>query len=219
MEKMSTTRLLLSIIIIIALAVYSHDLRNSKGTVLTLPDLDSIPARVNGFESTERALTAEEINILGADKTLYRIYSKDDKDVIRLFIGYFSAQQENSQIHSPKHCYPGAGWNIAAEGKTTVQIGGGAQNVKYILISDGSTRRVVLYWFRTFDSIASNEFELKWIQMKNAILRKPQMAAFVRLSTDINNDEDIDTKLKELAEFARAISPSIEEILKAVKKK
>ena len=40
--------------------------------------------------------------------------------VVWLFIGYFGTQHENSQIHSPKHCYPGAGWNILDEGSTRI---------------------------------------------------------------------------------------------------
>jgi len=206
MGKSIKNKTIIVSIFLILLTLYSYHLRYVEAGDTSIPDIEKLPSRIDGYESIERKLTEEEIDILGADKTLYRIYTREDGNTIRLFIGYFSTQQENSQIHSPKHCYPGAGWNIIDEGEIKATIEGTTRSVKFITISDGNKKRLVLYWFRTINKIVSNEFELKWVQMKNALLRKSQMAIFIRLSTDLKEERSKEDRLTELSSFAGKIS-------------
>ena len=110
-------------------------------------------------------------------------------------------------------CYPGAGWNIIDEGKIRAIIEGSTRDVKYLVISDGNKKRVVLYWFKTLNRIVTNEFELKWVQMKNALLRRSQMAIFIRLSTDLNQEQNKEDRLAELAGFAKRISAELGKLI------
>jgi len=213
MEKTIKNKAIIISIFLISLILYSYHLRYVEAGDTSIPDLEKLPSRIDGYESIERKLTEEEINILGADKTLYRIYTGEAGNTIRLFIGYFSAQQENSQIHSPKHCYPGAGWNIIDDGEIKTTVEGTKRSVKYITISDGNEKRVVLYWFRTLNKIVANEFELKWVQMKNALLRRSQMAIFIRLSTDLKEGQSKEDRLAELSSFAGKISLELSKLI------
>jgi EpsI family protein len=124
-------------------------------------------------------------------------------------------QQENSQIHSPKHCYPGSGWNILRERTTTVRPVGydSVRPVKELEISNGQERRIVLYWFGTRSGVIKDEFALKWHQMKSSLLGREQSAAFVRFSTQVQPNEDTGAARDKLVAFVETIIPSIEKVL------
>jgi hypothetical protein len=60
----------------------------------------------------------------------------------------------------------------------------------------------------------TNEFALKWNQMKNSLLARPQATAFVRFSMDATGRAESASR-NDLARFAGALAPHIEEILRA----
>ena len=78
---------------------------------------------------------------------------------------------------------------------------------------DGSRRQVVLYWFFTNSGIITNEYMLKWDQMKHALLRQSQRATFVRFSAPIGPDESADVVDMELTAFINAIAPHLLSVL------
>ncbi|MCK4237106.1 MAG: exosortase-associated EpsI family protein, partial [Candidatus Krumholzibacteria bacterium] len=67
--------------------------------------------------------------------------------------------------------------------------------------------------FSTRSGIITNEFALKWYQMKSALLRRSQSAAFIRFSMNVPPGED-DSSREDLVRFAEAIFPYIETALK-----
>jgi len=201
-------------ILLAALIVYTFALRYREREVPRAPDLDLIPAAAGGYVSADERQDANDLEMLGADKTLFRTYRRGWDNPVWLFIGYFGSQRENSQIHSPKNCYPGGGWNILEEGRTTISIAGVDTAVMHLIISDGAERQFVLYWFASADGIIPNEFALKWNQMKNVLLGRPQMSAFVRFSTILpGGNADIEAR-RALASLAEILAPQIDFALK-----
>ena len=104
------------LLIAAALTVYTYTIRYRPLEKSVPCDLSLVPASVAGYTGTDGRLEEASLGILGADATLFRTYRKEGSLPIWLFLGYFGSQQERSQIHSPKHCYPGSGWNILREG-------------------------------------------------------------------------------------------------------
>ncbi len=179
MDQVRTTRIVIVLILLAALVVYTYILRYGEVEIPPLPDLSGIPATIDGYESTDAYQPAEALRLLGADGTVFRTYRNKQGQTIRLFIGYFGTQQENSQIHSPKHCYPGAGWDIVEEGTLRLGLADTEAAVKRL--------REVVYWFDTPSGVITNEFALKWYQMKSALMQRPQAAAFIRFSAEMSN--------------------------------
>jgi EpsI family protein len=195
------------------LTVYTYALRYRHLEGPPAPSLGSVPIAAAGFtNSTERA-SPESLENLGADATLFRVYRSGAGRLAWLFIGYFGSQREGSQIHSPKHCYPGAGWNIVEESPARVPFGEGEIPARSLAISDGVRTQYVLYWFSSADGIVTDELALKWNQMKNALLGRPQATAFVRFSTDATGRAGAAPK-EDLVRFASALAPRIEDILR-----
>jgi len=212
MDTVSTKKLITVVSILAVLCAYTWSLRLRNVPQLQPPRLDAIPRAFDGFTATDGYLSPESLRLLGADQTLARSYRGPDGNTIDLFIGYFADQQQNTQIHSPKHCYPGAGWDIISDGSITLDLGGTISSARGLIISSGSSRQIVLYWFSMRGKTIPNEFALKWNQMTSALLAHPQAASFVRFSTMIPPGGD-ETARTELIEFVENISPHILEAL------
>jgi EpsI family protein len=213
MEEMSARGYIVVIPLLAVLVAYTYALRYRDVERPPAPALDSIPARLGDFTGTDETEEAETLELLGADATLFRTYRGDSGLLVWLFVGYFGRQHENSQIHSPKHCYPGAGWVILDEGSTGISLAGDTVRIKYLTISDGVKTHDILYWFSSADGILTNEFALKWHQMKSSLLGRPQATAFVRFSID-EADEQAGTARSDLVRFAEALAPFIDEALR-----
>ncbi len=212
MDKIKTWRLAAAAAILAILCAYVWILRSRELAEPPRPDLALIPASVGEFHSIDEYVEPESLRLLGADATLARSYERPEGAKIELFIGYFAAQQENSQIHSPKHCYPGSGWDIISEGSARIRLGERAIPVKQLVISDGRRERLVIYWFNMHGRIIPNEFALKYNQMKSALLSRPQAAAFIRFSSEITEGGS-ETASAMMGDFIASISPDIEAAL------
>ena len=210
---MRSIKYIILLIIVIALAGYTFAMRYREIEQPAPPNLGLLPEDIAGYMGSDNFLEPASLSVLGADGTLFRTFLRDDSPPIWLFLGYFGAQQEHSQIHSPKNCYPGSGWNILQEGIITVTIPDGAIRAKKLLISDGVQRRIVIYWFSTPTGPVTDEFALKWYQAGRSLSGKPQVSTFVRFSTVIPEKTGTDAAESLIIEFIESAAPLIEQVL------
>jgi len=212
MDTVSTKKILTVVIILAVLCGYTWSIRLRSVPQPEPPRLDVIPRTLGEYSARDGHLSAESLRILGADLTLARSYRGPAGNTVDLFIGYFADQQKNTQIHSPKHCYPGAGWDILSEGPIEIDTGNTLSPARQLIISNGGSRQLVVYWFSMRGKTIPNEFALKWNQMTSALLSRPQAASFIRFSAMIppGGDETVRT---ELTDFVESISPHIIEAL------
>ena len=212
MVKINARKSAVLLAILSVLTVYVFTLRYRKAAKPTPPRLDGIPMQIGIFSGRDEYQEPESLKLLGADATVFRSYRSAEDQTIWLFVGYFGTQQEYSQIHSPKNCYPGSGWNIIREGFERIRFSEKTVPAKRLLISNGRETRDVIYWFSTAEGIITNEFMLKWYQMKRALVRKPQTTAFIRFSTIIPAVDD-GTAHSNLVDFIDAVTYQIESSL------
>lgn len=208
MDTVSTKKILTVVIILAVLCGYSWSLRLRSVPQPEPPQLDVIPRTLGEFTARDGHLSPESLRLLGADLTLARSYRGPAGSTVDLFIGYFADQQKNTQIHSPKHCYPGAGWDILSEGSIDIDIGNALSPARRLIISNGGRRQLVIYWFNMRGKTIPDEFALKWNQMTSALLSRPQAASFIRFSVMIPPGRD-EAVMVELVDFVESISPHI----------
>jgi EpsI family protein len=213
MEKINTIKLLIIIIILVVLTGFTYTIRYRATEMPNLPDLELVPRNIDGYSSTTNQLSPGAIKVLGVDTTLARDYSNGKGQKIEFFLGFFLTQQKHSQIHSPKHCYPGSGWDILKESRITFNPGGNRISARTILISNKKEKRLVVYWFYINSKIITNEFALKWEQMKCSLQGKTQPATFIRFSVIMPQGREKETKSNFL-EFIELIQPYIDLALK-----
>jgi EpsI family protein len=214
MERIETKRILILVILLAALCAYAWTLRLKEPTRPRMPSLDLIPREVGDYTARDQYIPPESLRELGADTTLARSYISPSGETIEMFLGWFADQQENSQIHSPKHCYPGSGWDIIREGSVNLNIGGSVWAAKQLIISGGKERRMIVYWFNMQDRIIANEFALKYNQMLSTLLSRPPAASFIRFSTNLPAAEEARTA-EGLIRFIETISPDIMDAITA----
>lgn len=212
MVKIDARKSAVLLAILTVLTIYVFMLRYRKAAKPASPSLEGIPMQIGSFSGRNEYQEPESLKLLGADATIFRSYRSATDQPIWLFVGYFGTQQEYSQIHSPKNCYPGSGWNIIRDDIERMRFGETSVPVKRLLISNGRETRDVIYWFSTAEGIITNEFVLKWYQMKRALVRKPQTTAFIRFSTIIPAVDD-GTAHSNLVDFIDAVTHHIESSL------
>jgi EpsI family protein len=159
-------------------------------------ELDEIDLYLDGGSHHDESIDDRFLEVLGTNEVIFRRYG--DEHPVWLFMGYFDKQREGSQVHSPRHCYPGSGWDISEDSEINAPWGG--DKIRSLVISDGMSNRLVYYWFQVPEKILSGVLDLKIHLTKNAIIRRSQEVVFVRIST--MKDDNPDVAIERLREFA-----------------
>lgn len=196
-------RLVLLVVIVACLGL-GPALAARSGRHTYTAQLATIPLNVADITGVEDQLDDEIANVLKASQTLNRRYRRGS-DRYWLFVGYFAQQRFGSQIHSPRHCYPGSGWNILHAAKSD-RLGGPSGE---LLIQRDKEQRVVLYQYLTRGGATTSELRLKVELTLGGLLGRPIDAAFIRYSTPVGPEESEAAAAARLADFAREIQPTV----------
>ena len=198
---------ILIVVALAALAVAGNLLRATEPEAATDLHLAALVTPVAGPYS-EETLDREFLDTLRARDVLYRIFTAPDGEPVWLFLGYFDRQKEGSQVHSPRHCYPGSGWNIESEPQWESPWGGRAVNS--LVVNDGVERRLVVYWYQMQSKTEMDVLPLKLELTRRAFLRQPQDVVFASISTPIAGDAA--TTMAELAPLAKEVHGEIDRL-------
>ncbi|HEU4928207.1 MAG TPA: EpsI family protein [Candidatus Krumholzibacteria bacterium] len=156
----------------------------------------------------ETDLDAGFQDVLRARETLFRTYDPDADEPVWVFLGYFDRQREGSQVHSPRHCYPGSGWTIVEE--RTVEAAWRAGTLPALVVDNGSEQRIVCFWYQTPFAIESDVLRLKLALTRQSFMRRPQEVVFASVSAPITND--VDRAARRAAEVARDVEHEIQRL-------
>ena len=175
-------RALILILVVGAAGVYAQLLGGRRVESGELPDFSRIPARFDGWMSEDHGMTESSVAVLGADEYLSRRYENARGEQVWLFLAYFREQQVGSQIHSPRNCVPGSGWEVRSLSRMDILLGRTDQSAQRMMIERNGERQEMLYWFRTRGGTMTGEYALKWDLLRNSLLGRPTNAVFVRFS-------------------------------------
>jgi EpsI family protein len=190
-----------------ALAVAGNALRATEPRAGAGIRLAGISTPVAG-PYAEETLDADFLDTLRARDVLYRTFIAADGEPVWLFLGYFDRQKEGSQVHSPRHCYPGSGWNIESEPRWESPWGG--KRIGSLVVNDGVERRLVLYWYQMRSGSEADVLPLKIEMTKRALLRQAQEVVFVSISTPTGSD--VPATMEQLAPLAREVHAEIDRL-------
>jgi EpsI family protein len=167
--------------------------------------LDSIPFTLGEFSGgSNPPLTENVLKELKSSNYISRSYHKPGFDA-DLFIAYYAQQRAGESMHSPKHCLPGAGWEIWDYDSMPVEAGGREFTVNKYSISRAGERKQVLYWYESRDRVFASEYLGKLLLARDALLHNSTAASLVRI---IVADEP--GAAKTAASFASALIPEIQ---------
>jgi EpsI family protein len=186
-------RALLVTLLVAGAGIYARVLASSTVASPGIPELAVVDPAPSGWQSRDLPMGEEVQDVLRADAWLFRNYVRGDGAIVNVFVGYFADQSVGSQIHSPRNCLPGSGWNILRVDAAGNLAGGSCSRMA---IEREGERRDVVYWFRTRSGRVVGEYSLKFDLVRNSLGRRPTDAAFIRFMSV----RDDGTALRELAE-------------------
>jgi EpsI family protein len=197
-------RLLFTLVLLAATLMASKLADSGKSASLAQP-LDSIGASIAGFSGSGENLPLGPgaLAALKCDAYLSRSYRKSGIEA-DLFIAYYAQQRSGESMHSPKHCLPGAGWEIWNYGSTDVEADGRSFKINKYSISHEDDRRLVLYWYQSKTRIIASEYLGKVLLARDALLRHSTAGSIVRIIVP-----DRPGALESAREFASGIIPQV----------
>ncbi len=142
---------------------------------------------------------------------LSRRYEAGNGTRIGLYIGYHDGGRASGDIHSPKNCLPGSGWQQLSSERIIIKNALGPINLVQAVYQKGENRELFLYWFQVQEKTMSDEYSLKVTGIINSIMHGRTESSFIRISVPIDGDEH-DAAATGLR-FVRDVYPLIREFL------
>jgi EpsI family protein len=218
---MKTTRFWTVILLLIATAFVLHSRGDSDKVPYSQP-LSLMPQTIGPWTSQDVPMEADVLAILGKGDFLNRIYTgprtlvqtvstsngANSMAPVSLFIGYFPTQRTGQSIHSPQHCLPGAGWtfessrytDFTADDRKVYRVG------EYV-ISDGTTRQFVLYWYQAHGRSIANEYTAKLYMIADAIRLNRTDGSIVRVISPVLPAETVADARDRVMKFTGEMAP------------
>jgi EpsI family protein len=147
---------------------------------------------VNGeWRQVSRDEFSEQIlEVLKPTDYLSAQYANPQGDKVNLYIGYHGGGKGGGEIHSPKHCLPGAGWFKVSEQVVPLKVDGKDLSAVHAVYQKGGEKEIFIYWFRAKgDEAITSEVGLKLAQIRSSISSRRRDATFIRISATVGGDE------------------------------
>ena len=219
-------RILLSCLLLSGALVFLHF--RSFGQVVPInKPLELFPLRMGDWQGQEGSLLgAQELSILQVRDYLMRRYVDETGQMIWLYIGYWDTQRRGAQMHSPKHCLPGGGWEPLEARRVSIPLvsapdTNGDRNsldtphktiqVNHYVLQKDQAQQVVLYWYQAQGQVVASEIDAKLQLVKNAVLHNRTDGALIRLSSPVRGTPEA-TFARQLA-YVQALYPVLAEFL------
>jgi EpsI family protein len=221
------------ILLLLATALVLHT-RGDSDKVPASEALSLMPETIGPWTARDIPMQDDVLAILGKGDFLNRVYlgpsqvsaSVPDKPMdagvrpvsasgpantqIGLFIGYFASQRTGQSIHSPQNCLPGAGWTFESSRYTQLTAENGKVfNVGEYVISDGTSKQFVLYWYQAHGRSIANEYQAKFYMIADAIRMNRTDGAIVRVITPVLPLESVADARNRVVRFTSLMAPSL----------
>lgn len=210
-------RALVLVALILATAGYTRFLSDVEAVPLRRP-LASVPLEIGAWKGVPSSLEERIVQVVGVEDYLLRTYRAPDGAAVSVYVGYYERQAEGDQIHSPRHCLPGAGWRPVQARVVTLEtpgVNGGVTRANRVVIQKGDERQVVLYWYQSRGRNITNEYWAKVWLVVDSIFRKRNDGALVRFIATVPKGGDPDAVARRMEAFVREFLPRLQEVFPA----
>jgi EpsI family protein len=210
----SRRALVISAAVLLAASVYVNFFLNRGEAKVPREPLSSIPKSFEGWESADQAFPTEVLENLRVDEYLMRRFTKGN-DSLWLYVGYYKSQKEGAMPHSPRHCYPGSGFNPIRNDVVPIPVN--YQGVREIranryVFAKGAEREIVIYWYQSRGRVIANEYVEKLYLVRDAILRNRSDGALVRFSATATAKTE-ESATRSLVTFVSEFYPHIPRVI------
>ncbi len=178
--------ILYALFILTALYIYLH----KDISVPVNKPFSAFPVSLGDWRmSGESFMTEDVLAVLKPTDYLSRTYESSKGARVTLYLGYHGGGKDGGEIHSPKHCLPGSGWNENQSRKASMDTPSGSINFVNSLYQKAENKELFLYWFQVKGKTVDNEYSLKLAEILNSMLYRRRDAAFIRISVPFSDNE------------------------------
>ncbi len=156
-------------------------------------------------------LDQDALDLLKPQDYLLRNYIDGRGRACALFVAYFGLQEEGAIIHSPRHCLPGAGWQIMSRSQVEAATPRGPRQLNHLIIGQGLDRVSVLYWYQGRGRVEANEYLDRLQLVLDGLAHQRTDGALVRLTSAMIPGDD--QGLSAQIQMAEALIPALERLL------
>ncbi len=188
--------------------------RSSGEAVPARQPLREFPTHVGAWRSEHTAVLDDDVlNVLKVSDYLMRLYVDTTRQGLWLYIGYWETQRKGAQIHSPKNCLPGSGWEPLQAGVADVPLtaDGARLHVNRYLVQKERERLLVFYWYQSEGRAIASEITARMQLVQSAVFRHRTDGAVVRLSSPVTGS--IAETEQRLVAYAQALHPLLNTFL------
>lgn len=185
---------------------------NRPATLPARRPLRDVPLTLGDWHGTELPITERIVNIAGVSDYLNRKYEDGHGHESFVYIGYYTSQHAGEQIHSPRNCLPGNGWEILRKRRLPVETShGGRIGVNEFLVSNGVEQELILYWYQTRGRALTSEYVAKFWMLADALTRHRSDGALVRIAVPLQASE-AEARSSGVF-FIQALNPNLQEFV------
>jgi EpsI family protein len=167
--------------------------------------LDQIDSKIEDWTAVgDQELPAPTLHALAPTSYLVRTYRKGPSQ-LDLFIAFYAHQRAGESMHSPKHCLPGAGWEIWKHDSAFIQVHGRQVQINKYSIQNGGARMLMFYWYQSKTRIVASEYLGKILLAEDTILSGHTAGSIVRVMLP-----DIPTASADGVAFASRVVSEVE---------
>jgi len=201
----------LVVFLFLGLAILFVNLHEDVAVPVNRP-LNEIPMTLGNWRMVSQSEMGERVlqNLKPTDY-LSRVYVDSAGNRVVFYLGYHGGGPESGPIHSPKHCLPGSGWQILRQDKKEVPVAGGTVSLVQAVYQQGEEKVLFLYWFQVKGAALTNEYALKFAEIKNSMFYNRRDSAFIRISVMAGDDVEWAVAVGE--RFVRDFYPRIVAVL------
>lgn len=168
--------------------------------------LDRFPLKLGSWDGRDVTIPPGQLAVLRANAVLMREYSQASGPPVTLYVAYFAAQREGTAMHSPLHCIPGAGWEVARQAVLPISSAAlGTIGANKVIFGNGDARMLVVYWYVEQGRSERGELEGAMATLWHAIFERRSDGCLIRVSAPMVGSEQ--TTLNELLKFVNQSAP------------
>jgi EpsI family protein len=206
-------RVMVSCALLLGTFLFLH-LRSAGEVVLIRKPLDSFPAGLGDWQARQGTiLEADVVNVLKVNDYVMRRYVDGAGRSVWLYVGYWATRRKGADIHSPKNCLPGAGWEPVEASRLTVILPAphAPITVNRYLVQKHREIQVVLYWYQSHGRVMAGEVAAKVELVRGAITHNRTDGALVRVSSLVSGGAQETTD--RLVKYVQILHPLLSEYL------
>ena len=205
MHSNANNRRFVMMVVILGATVGASSLAERRVPESLAKPLSTLPHELAGWQAAAENPPLSEGILAQLKPTAYlsRTYRKDGQS-LGLFIAYYAQQRAGESMHSPKHCLPGAGWEIWDYRTVDIPVNGRAEKINEYRIQNAGSRAVVLYWYQSKGRIVASEYVGKILLIRDALVDGRTAGSIVRITC-----ADAPSTVTAATDFAVGLAPRL----------